>query len=377
MNNPKKIVFLTGTRADFGKIKSLIDILQPDDQFEVFLFVTGMHLMDEYGYTLIEIERCGYPNVHTFYNHSDEATMDVTLANTINGFSHYVREINPDMIVIHGDRLEALAASIVGSMNNYLVAHIEGGERSGTIDELMRHATSKLSHIHFVSNKEAKNRLMQMGEYPETIHTIGSPDLDVMFSKNLPDLHQVKSYYSIDFEPFAIALFHPITTELDQLERDVKTYVDALLASQRNFVMVYPNNDNGSKIILKELQRVQAHQNFRLFPSLRFEYFLTLLKNSEFVIGNSSAGVREAPYYGIPTINIGSRQNKRAMADSILNCQCEKELILHAIKSLDESARKRATNKEFGQTGAAQHVLEVLKSDQIWITSPQKEFNDL
>jgi len=377
LNNPKKIVFLTGTRADFGKIKSLIDILQTDVQFEVFLFVTGMHLMDEYGYTLIEIERCGYPNVHTFYNYSDEATMDVTLANTINGFSNYVREISPDMIVIHGDRLEALAASIVGSMNNYLVAHIEGGERSGTIDELMRHATSKLSHIHFVSNEEAKNRLIQMGEYPETIHTIGSPDLDVMFSKNLPDLHQVKSYYGIDFESFGIALFHPITTELDQLEQDVKTYVDALLASQKNYVMVYPNNDNGSKIILKELQRVRGQENFRLFSSLRFEYFLTLLKNAEFIIGNSSAGVREAPYYGIQTINIGSRQNKRAMADSILNCRCEKQLILQAISSLDQSERRQTNNKEFGQTGAAQHFIEVLKSNQIWQTSPQKEFNDL
>jgi UDP-N-acetylglucosamine 2-epimerase (hydrolysing) len=377
LNNPKKIVFLTGTRADFGKIKSLINILQNDVQFEVFLFVTGMHLMDEYGYTLIEIERCGYPNIYKFYNHSDEATMDVTLANTINGFSNYVREIKPDMIVIHGDRLEALAASIVGSMNNYLVAHIEGGERSGTIDELMRHATSKLSHIHFVSNDEAKNRLIQMGEYPETIHTIGSPDLDVMFSKNLPDLHQVKSYYGIDFESFGIALFHPITTELDHLEQDVKTYVDALLASEKNYVMVYPNNDNGSKIILKELQRIRDHDNFRLFPSLRFEYFLTLLKNADFIIGNSSAGVREAPYYGIPSINVGSRQNNRALSDSILNCRCDKEIILQAINRLDQSERTPSPNKEFGQTGAARHFLEVLKSEEIWQTNPQKEFNDL
>ena len=377
MNNLKKIVFLTGTRADFGKIKSLIDILQNEIQFEVYLFVTGMHLMDEYGYTLIEIERHGYPNIHTFYNHSDEATMDVTLANTINGFSNYVRHIKPDMIVIHGDRLEALAAAIVGSMNNYLVAHIEGGERSGTIDELMRHATSKLSHIHFVSNKEARNRLVQMGETPQTIHTIGSPDLDLMFSSNLPDLEQVKSYYTIDFDSYAVAIFHPITTELHQLEIDVKTYIDALLASQKNYIMVYPNNDNGSKIILNELERVRKNEKFRLFPSLRFEYFLTLLKNADFIIGNSSAGVREAPYYGVPTINIGSRQNKRAVADSILNCSCEKEVILSAINSLEHYELQLDTNKEFGQTGAAQHFLEVLESDKIWATSPQKEFNDL
>ena len=377
MNNPKKIVFLTGTRADFGKIKSLIDILLDENQFEVYLFVTGMHLMDEYGYTLIEIERHGYPNIYTFYNHSDEATMDVTLANTINGFSKYVGQIKPDMIVIHGDRLEALAASIVGSMNNYLVAHIEGGERSGTIDELMRHATSKLSHIHFVSNTEARNRLVQMGENPRTIHTIGSPDLDVMFSSNLPDIKQVKSYYNIDFDSYAVAIFHPITTELHQLEIDIKAYFDALLDSQKNYIVVYPNNDNGSKIILKELGRLRAHDNFRVFPSLRFEYFLTLLKNADFIIGNSSAGIREAPYYSVPTINIGSRQNKRSMADSILNCPCNQKEILRTINSLEESNRTQTHNKEFGQTGAAQHFLEVLKSDEIWTTSPQKEFNDL
>ncbi|MBL6607573.1 MAG: UDP-N-acetylglucosamine 2-epimerase (hydrolyzing) [Flavobacteriaceae bacterium] len=377
MNNPKKIVFLTGTRADFGKIKSLIDILLDENQFEVYLFVTGMHLMDDYGYTLIEIERHGYPNIYTFYNYSDEATMDVTLANTINGFSKYVRQIKPDMIVIHGDRLEALAASIVGSMNNYLVAHIEGGERSGTIDELMRHATSKLSHIHFVSNTEARNRLVQMGENPRTIHTIGSPDLDVMFSSNLPDLKQVKSYYNIDFDSYAVAIFHPITTELHQLKIDVKAYVDALLDSQKNYIVVYPNNDNGSKIILKELERLRGHDNFRVFPSLRFEYFLTLLKNADFIIGNSSTGIREAPYYSVPTINIGSRQNKRSIADSILNCLCNQKEILRTINSLEESNRIQTHNKEFGQTGAAQHFLEVLKSDEIWATSPQKEFNDL
>ena len=198
-----------------------------------------------------------------------------------------------------------------------------------------------------------------------------------MFSKNLPDIDRVKSYYGIDFESFGIALFHPITTELDQLEQDVKTFVDALLASEKNYVMVYPNNDNGSKIILKELQRIRDHHNIRLFPSLRFEYFLTLLKHAEFIIGNSSAGVREAPYYGIPSINVGSRQNNRALSDSILNCRCDKEIILQAINRLDQSERTPSHNKEFGQTGAARHFLEVLKSEEIWQTSPQKEFNDL
>src|SRR6478609_6671196 len=160
----KKILFLTGTRADFGKIKSLISILENHSTFEVFVFVTGMHLQETYGYTLIEIERCGFGNIYTFENHTHETTMDLTLAKTIEGLSAYVKSCNPDMIVIHGDRVEALAGAIVGSLNNILVAHIEGGEVSGTIDELIRHAISKLSHVHFVANDAAKNRLIQMGE---------------------------------------------------------------------------------------------------------------------------------------------------------------------------------------------------------------------
>ena len=135
----KKILFLTGTRADFSKIKSLIQILEGKSEFEVFVFVTGMHLQEMYGYTLIEIERCNFKNVFTFENHTHETTMDLTLAKTIEGLSGYCKNINPDMIVVHGDRVETLAGAIVGSLNNILVAHIEGGEISGTVDELIRH----------------------------------------------------------------------------------------------------------------------------------------------------------------------------------------------------------------------------------------------
>ena len=130
----KKILFLTGTRADFGKIKSLIQSLEQHSNFEVFVSVTGMHLQWEYGYTLLEIERCNFSNVYTFGNHTHETTMDLTLAKTIEGLSEYITKVNPDLIVVHGDRVETLAGAIVGSLNNILVAHIEGGEISGTVD---------------------------------------------------------------------------------------------------------------------------------------------------------------------------------------------------------------------------------------------------
>lgn len=370
----RKIVFLTGTRADFGKIKALVQTLENHNSFEPYLFVTGMHLLKEYGYTLIEVERCGFKNISTFHNHTDEATMDLTLAKTINGFSQYVKEVEPDLIVIHGDRVEALAGAIVGSLNNILVAHIEGGELSGTIDELIRHSVSKLSHIHYTSNEEAKMRLMQMGELEESIFTIGSPDVDIMFSDSLPDLNEVKRYYQIGFKSYGVAMFHPVTTEVDVIEGKANQFVDALIESNKNYVVIYPNNDLGSKYILKAYERLKTNSRFKVFPSIRFEYFLILLKYSEFIIGNSSAGVREAPYYGVPTINIGNRQLNRASSSKIINVPCEKALILKAFDNLCNIAEE--STEKFGKGNSAKLFLDSLEASNIWSIDHQKQFKD-
>jgi UDP-N-acetylglucosamine 2-epimerase (hydrolysing) len=371
----KKILFLTGTRADFGKIKSLIQILEKQQGFEVFVFVTGMHLQEEYGYTLIEIERCNFKNVHTFENHTHETTMDLTLAKTIEGLSGYVEAIHPDMIVVHGDRVETLAGAIVGSLNNILVAHIEGGEISGTVDELIRHSVSKLSHIHFVSNVEAAKRLKQMGEIKSSIFTIGSPDIDIMFSQELPSLELVKDYYQILFETYAVVMFHPVTTEVKAMKQYVDNFITALLNDDHNYVVIYPNNDLGSGCIIDSYKKLKNNSRFRVFPSLRFEYFLTLLKNSQFIIGNSSAGIREAPYYGIPIINIGTRQQNRVVLADIVNVDYGVNKIAAALKKIDQHQVKKV-GTDFGQGNSAQLFLESIENDDIWRINQQKQFRD-
>ncbi|KIB00056.1 UDP-N-acetylglucosamine 2-epimerase [Flavobacterium sp. KMS] len=372
----KKILFLTGTRADFSKIKSLIQALEKQQNFEVYVFVTGMHLQEVYGYTLIEIERCNFKNIHTFKNHTHETTMDLTLAKTIEGLSAYCKDVNPDMIVVHGDRVETLAGAIVGSLNNILVAHIEGGEVSGTVDELIRHSVSKLSHIHFVSNKQAQKRLIQMGEIKESIFTIGSPDVDIMFSDQLPELITAKAYYKIDFEKYAIVMFHPVTTEIKEMEQYVKNFVTSLLEDNHNYVVIFPNNDLGSQFILEEYERLKGNERFRIFPSLRFEYFLALLKNSQFIIGNSSAGIREAPYYGIPIINIGTRQQNRAVHADIINIDYSENEIKEALSIID-SHKIQNIEDDFGQGNSNQLFLECLKKDDIWQLNHQKQFRDI
>jgi UDP-N-acetylglucosamine 2-epimerase (hydrolysing) len=374
--NKRTIVFLSGTRADFGKLKSLIKITQKSELFDVHIFVTGMHMIAKYGKTIIEIEKSGFKNIYPFINHDDIDHMDRNLAKTIDGFSHFISEIKPDLIVVHGDRIEAMAGAIVGSLNNTLVAHIEGGEVSGTIDELIRHSVSKLSHIHLTSNDEAKKRLIQMGEDESSVFNIGSPDLDVMNSKDLPTLDYVKEYYQINYQDYAVVMFHPVTTETHKLKNQVKIFVDSLIESNLNYIVIYPNNDLGSNIILEEYERFKDLENFRVFPSLRFEYFLVFLKNAKFMIGNSSAGVREAPYYNIPTINIGNRQNNRVKSNTIKTIDFIKENLENTINECLKIG-KIEKDVDFGDGNSDKKFFELLKTETFWNTSNQKQFKDI
>jgi len=370
----KKVLFLTGTRADFGKLKSLIQKVDDSNNIEPYIFVTGMHMLSTYGMTSIEVEKSGFKSIYKFINQNSHDSMDIVLSKTIHGLSDYIKETKPDMIIVHGDRVEALAGAIVGSLNNILVTHIEGGEVSGTIDELIRHSVSKMSHLHFVSNKMAKQRLLQLGESDRSIYIIGSPDLDIMTSSSLPSLSEAKERYDIGFDEYAVFMFHPVTTDVANLPEKIKICVDALIESEINYIIIYPNNDDGSEIIISEIQRLRESKNFKIFPSIRFEHFLTLLKNSQLMIGNSSAGVREMPFYGLPSINIGNRQDNRAKASSIINVEEEKAAIVNAIQTA--LVTKCNIEKEFGSGNSADLFIKELSNKSIWETSCQKNFVD-
>ncbi len=372
----KRVLFLTGTRADFGKLKILMQYVEKDPEFECFIFVTGMHMLSKYGLTVDEVSKCGFKNIFMYMNQMNGDTMDQILANTIIGLSRYVQEYKPDMIVVHGDRVETLAGAIVGAFNNILVSHIEGGELSGTIDGLIRHAVSKLAHLHFVSNDEAAMRLRQLGESPETIFIIGSPDVDIMLSNTLPEIEEVKRYYEINFDEYGIASFHPVTTEIDNMYEYACQLVDALIQSNKKYVVIYPNNDEGNKDIFKAYRKLEGNDHFRIFPSLRFEYFLSLLKNAKFIIGNSSAGIREAPIYGVYSINVGTRQQNRFSYPSIINVGYGKEEILNAIISI-ENLPPCQKCYIFGRGNSAMKFMNVLRGEKIWQTKKQKEFMDL
>ena len=328
MSYKKKILFLTSTRADYGKLKSLIKILQNSKNYNVKIFVTGMHNMGLYGHTVSEIRKDKFKNLVIFKNQNNKSKMTDILKNTISGFNKYIKKFKPDLLFVHGDRVEPIACALVSVLSNTKVAHIEGGEVSGTVDELLRHAISKLSHYHFVSNNIAKKRLLQMGENKKNIFVIGSPDVDIISQNQLPDIKTSKKRYAIKFPNYSISLLHPVTTEpLKKFKKHVDIYFKSLAYSKLNYIVIYPNNDLGKNQIFKNIKKLKNNKKFKILPSIKFEHYLTLLKHSKFIIGNSSSGIMEAPYFNIPTINIGNRQSNRLKSKFVINSSFTKKEI--------------------------------------------------
>ncbi len=373
-SHKKKIIFVTATRADFGKLKSLISIVKKSKDFEVCLVVTGMHVIPKFGNTYKEVIRTFGPNIIKFSNQSLGDRLEIILTKTTNIFSKIVKKIKPDLIVIHGDRVEALSAALVGSLNHILTAHIEGGEVSGTIDDTIRHAISKLCHVHFVGSESAKKRVSKMGEIKKNIFQIGSPDIDVIANKSLPKIKNVKKRYNFKFKDYAILLWHPVTSRIDTLKQETKNILKFIKKLNQNFLIIYPNNDPGSNYIIECYKKIK-NKKFKILKNMRFEYFLSLLENAKFIIGNSSSAIYEAPMLSTPAINIGDRQNKRIKSKIIKNVEIN-ELKENDILNFVKRYRK-SNKKYYGQGDSDKKFYKILKKKSFWKIPKQKFFSDI
>lgn len=369
----KKILFITATRAEFGKLKSIIALVKKNKNFNISIAVTGMHLLKEYGSTYNEVIKIFGKKIIKFKNYSLKNNLNEILVNTITELSKVMKKIQPDLIVYHGDRVETLASAIVGSLNHILTAHIEGGELSGTIDDTIRHAVTKLSHLHFVGNKKAFNRVISMGENANKVYTIGSPDLDILF-KSKVSISSTKKRYGIKFKNYAIVIWHPVTSEIPSLKSDTNLLIKFLKKSKENYVIIYPNNDPGSKLIIDIYKKNILNKRIKFLRSLRFENFISLLKNSKFIIGNSSAGIYEAPPLKTPSINIGSRQKNRIKSKSILDLDI-KNLKLKKI-NLFLKKFKPSKTYNYGTGNSAQKFLQIINQKSFWKTSIQKYYHE-
>lgn len=372
MSKSHSVLFLSGSRADFGKLKPLILAAQDEPSLRCSTLATGMHLESRFGSTVTDIERSGIRSIVKRVNRSTQNTDHAAVVSgTIDMLrEHFRHSGRPDMIVVHGDRAEALGGAVAGALNNVLVAHVEGGEVSGSVDESLRHAVSKLAHVHFVANHEAKRTLVQLGEHPELVFVIGSPDIDVMRSSSLPTFDDVVVRNSIPFYEYGILILHPVTTELESLPFDARNVFGAAVASEWNFVALFPNDDPGSSTIMKFLREVASHARFHVRPSLPFEDFLVLLRHSRAIVGNSSAGIREAPVYGTPTINIGSRQAGRGSGPSIQDVPANAQAILSALRRVQG---RFSRSFRFGHGDSSKQFVAHLREQSVWAASIQKK----
>jgi UDP-N-acetylglucosamine 2-epimerase (hydrolysing) len=251
-------------------------------------------------------------------------------------------------------------------------AHIEGGEVSGTIDESIRHCNTKLCATHFVSSEAARQRVLALGEAPDRVYNIGSPELDTHARPSGVTIEEVKARYAIPFEDYGIVIFHPVTSEVDSIGAQAKSLFGCLEASGKNFVVIAPNNDPGTDEIFSVIEALPK-ERFRLIPSMRFNYFSELMKNAAVMIGNSSAGVREAPFLGVPSLDVGTRQQSRAQAFSITSC------IAFDTKTVSEFVanlwgQRIPVDIAFGKGDAAQCFAKALLKPDYWRRSPQKYF---
>jgi UDP-N-acetylglucosamine 2-epimerase (hydrolysing) len=367
----KRLLFITGTRADYGKLEPLAKAAQ-DAGFHISFFITGMHMMKRYGETRLEVKRFAGAEFFEFVNQREGDALDFILSKTILGFSDFVHEHRPDLVIIHGDRVEALAASIVCAMRYIRSAHIEGGEVSGTIDESIRHCNTKLCATHFVSSDDARQRVLALGEAPDRVYNIGSPELDTHARPSGVTIEEVKARYAIPFQEYGIAVFHPVTSEQDNIGAQAKSLFGVLESSGKCFVVIAPNNDPGTEQIFATLEKLPADR-FRLIPSMRFNYFSELMKNASLMVGNSSAGVREAPFLGLPSLDVGTRQNNRAQASSVSSLSAfDTDRIRQWIDG--KWMHRELMSEGFGRGAASSLFVGIINQPKFWQSAMQKSF---
>ena len=339
-NNKIQVLIVTGTRAEFGLLEPVMVEALKSPFLEPKFLVTGIHTLSTFGNTQEEIKIKGFPIAHTVtINESDDMT--TALAKEITGINEYLKNNKTDLVVVLGDRPEPLAASIAAAYLKIPVAHINGGDVSGQgIDEFNRHAITRFSHFHFVSCAANKKRVSALGEEKWRIFNVGATGLDSLQKVNYLNLEELSLKYNLDTsQPWFLVLHHPTPLDQTPFEDQIKPILKATSKFNAEIFIIYPNSDTGHEIFTREIENYANKPKFQIHKSLTRADYLSILKNFNVLIGNSSSGIIESSYYKIPTINIGNRQNGRACGINVINVDYDEKKI--------EKAIKKAISKEF------------------------------
>ena len=372
----RKITVTTGTRADYGLLRPILNKIKSSKNLELILIVTGMHLSRKYGLTINEIKKDGFDKFCSFNmipKENSKYFLSTMLGKSIINFSQIFKKIQPDINLILGDRDEMLASSLAAYHMNIPNAHIHGGDKSGGIDEYTRHAITKISNIHFASSQKSKNRILKMGEDPNYVFFTGSPAIDEIKNLKITNKKTLEDKYNFKFSGNDILLLqHPVTTQVEDTKNQIKNLLDSIKKVNRPTIAIYPNSDAGSNIIFEYLEKFsKTHQSFKLFKSLPRHDYLGMLKNCKVLAGNSSSGIIEASYFRIPVVDIGMRQNNREKGPNVLHAENSVNSI-HSklVKALKMKKQVLSVGSIYGNGNAGNKIvkyLETIKIDQTLI----------
>ena len=371
----RKVCVVTGTRAEYGLLCRLMRLIQesPDTQLQVI--ATNMHLSPKYGNTYQEIEKDGFtidckiPIIDE--NAEDNAVTTVkSMATALSGFADAYNTLKPELVVVLGDRYEILAAATAALIERIPIAHLHGGEvTEGAYDDAIRHSITKMSHLHFTSTEEYRKRVIQLGEQPDRVFYVGAPGVENI--KKFPLMSKEEVEGSVNFkldENTILVTYHPVTLGEHTAEKDIKEFIGAL--EERKDLRVFftmPNSDTGSQAIVYAINKFIANNPDRsiAYKSLGIKRYLSVMKYAGAVVGNSSSGLLEVPSFGIPTLNIGDRQKGRMVADSVYNCETDKESILTGLDVIMSPAfRKKAaeTHNPYEKANTAGEIFKVIST---------------
>ena len=366
----RKICVVTGTRAEYGLLRWVIDGIEKSKKLELSLIVTGMHLSPEFGLTINDIKKDGYKvtdKVEMLLSADTPSAISKSIGLGLIGFSDKYNLHKPDLLILLGDRYEILSAAIAALISCVPIAHIHGGESTeGAIDESIRHSITKMSNLHFVAASSYKKRVIQLGESPEYVFNVGGLGMDNINKLQLLNKNNLQELLDFKFGSKSLMItFHPETLEKNSSEDQMKQILEALNSfSDINLIFTMPNSDADSRVIMKIIEDFcKKRRNSKFFVSLGQVNYLSCLKYVDGVVGNSSSGLIEAPSFKKGTINIGDRQKGRLKANSIIDCSAVKSEIISAIKkmySADFQINLKKTINPYGNGGASKEIIKII-----------------
>jgi len=373
----RKILAVTGARSDYDLLTPIYERLSKDDRFVFSILVTGSHLSDTFGKTVQHIERDGYKVEDRIYNlidTNDKVGRVISIGNQISGITQTINRVKPNIVLVAGDREEAISTTMTAAFLNTPVAHFFGGDiaKDGNIDNSVRYAASKFAHIHFPTLASHKDNLLRLGEDEWRIFPVGNPAIDKLKNEVFVDRKNLSTAIGFDIEndPYIILIQHSVINEVEVQGDYIRETLNAIVESGIKCLINYPNSDAGNYAIIEAYEEYAGkHNNLFLFKNLERKIYVNLLRNASCLIGNSSSGILEAPSLGLPVVNIGVRQRGRAHAENVLFVDNKKEEILVALhKSLnDENYIKEVKNcvNPYGNGETSEKVVEILASIEI------------